>query len=1066
MDRRIGGTEQTDLEEAQQRLLESQERLRQLAEHIQEVFWLCNPALTELYYISPAYETVWGRSCQSLYDDPKSFLEAVHPHDRAAMTTIVSERLAEGYDIEFRIVRPDGSIRWIRDRAFPIADGSGTVYRIAGIAEDITERKQTEQKFRLQAQILDQVHDSVVSTDPQGYVLTWNRGAERLFGFSASEALGKHISFVYPADQHGFLQRDVIAPLKAKGRHETEVRMRRKSGADFYAHLSLSLLRDREGTVSGMIGYAIDITDRRRAEQMLQDSEERFRRLAENAQDVIFRYGFGAKPGFDYISPAVTAMTGLTPEAYYADPELFLTVVHPEDRPLMARVFQDRTVLGRPLVLRCMHADGTRVWIELRNVPVHDDAGHLVAVEGIARDITDLKRTETELRVRAQQQAVVADLGQRALAGADLSELMHTAVVAAARTLGVEYAKILELLRLDKVLLLRAGVGWQEGCVGHVTVSTGIDSQAGYTLVANEPVIVEDLDTETRFHAPKLLTDHGVQSGISVLIGNRQFPFGILGVHSTERRRFTPDDVHFVQAVANVLATAIETTRDQAKLQEQADLLDHAHDAIIVRDLDDRILFWNQGAARLFGWEASEAFGKKGQELLYRQGAQELRSAWQALLTRGEWRGELNPLNRDGQELIVDSHWTLVRDAGGEPKSVLSINTDVTEKKHVEAQFLRTQRLESIGLLVGGIAHDLGNVLSPILLGVHLLQRQAKDELSQHVLSRIHTSAERGINLIKQVLSFARGAGGKRLLLQPAQVIRDVITLLQQTFPKSIDISMRLADDLWSLEGDVTQLHQLLMNLCVNSRDAMPDGGELHIEATNVSLDEHFASLSTEARPGRFVRVRVTDTGVGIPPDALENIFLPFFTTKEHGKGTGLGLSTVFGIVKGHGGFIDVRSRVGQGTTFEIYLPAAASGQEADAEEPPGQPLPVGHGELILVVDDEEAVLEVTKMTLDANGYDVLTAHDGTEAVALYARHRDRIKAVLVDMAMPHMDGLSIMRRLQKLNPQVAIMANFSERKEDEPINLSELGVHAVLVKPYTADKLLIALAELITPGL
>jgi two-component system cell cycle sensor histidine kinase/response regulator CckA len=1065
MDCRICGTEHTELEEAQQRLLESQEQLRQLAEHIQEVFWLCDPALTEIYYISPAYEAVWGRTCRSLYDDPKSFLEAVHPHDRASTATVVSERIAEGYDIEFRIVRPDGSIRWIRDRAFPMADSAGTVYRIASIAEDITGRKQLEQRLRWQAQILDQVHDSVVSTDPEGYVLTWNQGADRLFGFSASEALGRHISFVYPPDQHGFLQRDVIAPLKAKGRHEIEVRMRRKSGADFYAHLSLSLLRDQEGAVNGMIGYAIDITDRRRTEQMLRDSEERFRRLAENAQDVIFRYGFGPTPGFDYISPAVTTMTGLTPEAYYADPELFLTVVHPEDRPLIARVFQDRTVIGRPLVLRCMHADGTLVWTELRNVPVYDGAGNLVAVEGIARDITHLKRTETELRARAQQQVVVAELGQRALAGSDLSELMHTSVVAVAQTLGVEYCKILELLQPDDVLLLRAGVGWQQGCVGHATVSTGIDSQAGYTLVANAPVIVEDLDTETRFQAPKLLSDHGVRSGISVLIGNRQSPFGILGVHSMERRRFTPDDVHFVQAVANVLATAIETIRDHEKLQEQADLLDHAHDAIVVRDLSDRILFWNQGAARIFGWAAGEALGKKSQELLYRQGAQELRSAWQALLTRGEWRGELTPLSQDGQELVVDSHWTLVRDAAGEPKSVLAINTDITEKKRIEAQFLRAQRLESIGMLVGGIAHDLGNVLSAVLMGVHLLRRQAKDELSQHVLSRIHNSAERGINLIKQVLSFARGAGGKRLLLQPAHVIRDVITLLQQTFPKSIDISMQISDDLWSIEGDVTQLHQLLMNLCVNSRDAMPEGGELRIEATNVYIDEHFASLSTEARRGRFVRLRVTDTGVGIPPDALENIFLPFFTTKEQGKGTGLGLSTVFGIVKGHGGFVDVRSRVGQGTTFEVHLPAAASVQDVDTEEPPGQ-LPAGHGELILVVDDDEAVLEVTKMTLDANGYDVLTAHDGTEAVALYARYRDRIKAVLVDMAMPRMDGLSTIRRLQKLNPQVAILANFSEQQEGDPAELSELDVRAVLVKPYTADKLLVALAELITPGL
>ena len=301
-----------------------------------------------------------------------------------------------------------------------------------------------------------------------------------------------------------------------------------------------------------------------------------------------------------------------------------------------------------------------------------------------------------------------------------------------------------------------------------------------------------------------------------------------------------------MQAVANVLATAIETTRGHEKLQEQADLLDHAHDAIMVRDPDDRIFFWNQGAERTFGWTASEALGQKSQALLYPQEAQSFRSAWQELLARGEWRGELNPVRKDGQSLTVDTHWTLVRDVHGEPKSVLSINTDITEKKQVEAQFLRAQRLESIGMLVGGIAHDLGNVLSPILLGVRLLQRQVKDDLSQNVLSLMHNSAERGTQMIKQVLLFARGAGGRRRPLQAARVIRDTITLLQQTLPRSIDISVQMPDDLWTIEGDETQVHQLLMNLCMNSRDAMPEGGALRIEGTNEWADEHFAGSPAE----------------------------------------------------------------------------------------------------------------------------------------------------------------------------------------------------------------------------
>jgi PAS domain S-box-containing protein len=429
-------TERRQTEEA---LRESEERFRQLAEHIREVFWMCDPDITQMHYVSPAYEEIWGRPCQSLYAEPRSFLEAIHPEDREHFLAISQQRMRTGYDVEYRVVRPDGRIRWIRDRAFPIRDESGEVYRVAGLAQDITRRKRAEESLRQQAQIIDQIHDSVISTDMEGYVTSWNKGAERLTGYAAAEALGQHVSFLYAEDQRKFLQHEVIEPLQTKGNHEIEARLVKKGGEPIYVHLSLSLLKDKRGIPTGMVGYSMDITRQ--------------------------------------------------------------------------------------------------------------------------------KQAEGELQARARQQAAVAELGQRALIETRLSALMDQAVALVSQTLEVGYCKILELLPDGGALLLRAGVGWREGLAGQVTLNVKPTSQMSYTLYTSEVVIVEDLRTETRFKGDPLLLDHGAVSGVSVIIHGQEQPFGVLGAYTSQRRTFSQDDVHFLQAVANVLATALERKRTEEALQ-------------------------------------------------------------------------------------------------------------------------------------------------------------------------------------------------------------------------------------------------------------------------------------------------------------------------------------------------------------------------------------------------------------------------------------------------------------------------------------------------------------------
>ncbi|MGG6296821.1 ATP-binding response regulator [Leptolyngbya sp. AN02str] len=385
---------------------------------------------------------------------------------------------------------------------------------------------------------------------------------------------------------------------------------------------------------------------------------------------------------------------------------------------------------------------------------------------------------------------------------------------------------------------------------------------------------------------------------------------------------------------------------------------------------------------------------------------------------------------------------------------------DVTEQQQLEQQLLRSQRMESLGTLASGIAHDLNNVLTPILLSVQLLAMQSSDEQSLRWLELLESNARRGAELIRQVMLFVRGVDGKHVSLRPEQFVSEIAKIVREIFPKSIHISTHIASDLWSVFGDATHLHQVLMNLCVNARDAMPNGGELTITADNVVIKTIEPPLPPEAKPGSYVVVRVKDTGCGIPVENLDRIFEPFFTTKEFGKGTGLGLSTVLGIVRSHNGFITVIPAEMGGTQFSVFLPAfisLVSDMEDETE------IPVGHGETILIVDDELAIREITQSSLEAHGYHALTAKDGVEALSVYMEQSQAIDLVMVDMMMPSMDGPLAIRALRKINPDIRIVAVTGLAPNDTLRELTGTDVHAFLPKPFTAKDLLKTLNQVVT---
>ena len=510
---------------------------------------------------------------------------------------------------------------------------------------------------------------------------------------------------------------------------------------------------------------------------------------------------------------------------------------------------------------------------------------------------------------------------------------------------------------------------------------------------------------------------------------------------------------------------AVERAHADQRIREQAALLDKARDAIIAYDMDGTVVYWNKSAERLTGWSAEEMVGEPARERLYTDEQQEkLEECFATIEDKGEWTGELRQRTKDGEELVVESRWTLVRDNAGKPSSVLVINTDITERKQLEMQFLRSQRMESIGRLVGGIAHDLGNLLVPILLGVKVLQQRFDDDTQvERTLSMIQKSAERGSDMVDQVLAFARGVDGERVTLAPGTIIEEVDKIIQETFPDRITVETDVDDDLNTIVGDATQIQQVLMNLSVNARDAMPDGGTLSIEAQNVSLSEGDARRNIEAEPGPYVRITVSDTGTGIPDDALDKIFEPFFSTKPEGEGTGLGLSTAYSIVKSHDGFIDVRSEENQGTTFRLFLPVTlAENKETDTAPDPENTH--GQGEVVLVVDDEEFIRDTAQQTLESAGYRAIVASDGEEALDLMDDYSDAVDAVITDLRMPNMNGHDLISVLHERYPALPIIAasGASDSEAEAPL---EAGARKFLPKPFTAEKLYAALHDVLRPS-
>jgi len=868
----------------------------------------------------------------------------------------------------------------------------------AELLAEINECRHSEKLYR---DLVESQIDLVVRINLQGGITFANTATRKTLGCHDGQLL---FEFFHPEDLPAIIENITAITSPPYQLSIDEQRVLTVEGVRYF-QWNFTAIRHERGEVTELQGVGIDITNRKQMEQALREREEKFRHFADNNQALIWITDPESGENL-YVNPAYEKIWGCSSR---------VETIHPEDRnPLMAALEEQKQGNSTDIEYRILQPDGSVRWIWERGFVIRDEQGKVNSYGGVAEDITAWKYAENSLR---ESEARLT--------------LALTSVQIGIWDWNIPTQDILWSANMGPLYGLPSG----SKCPPY-------------------PALLDLIHPEDREALIRKVRQVIVQKTECVIDYRVIHPDG--SIHWLSSRGQVYDNE------MGVPIRMIGTTRDIAdrklaeeKIREQADLLDITTDAIFVRDFQNQILFWNKGAERLYGWQAQETLGINPNQLFYPQTSlHQEEIAVKTVVELGSWQGELHKFTKSGREVIVESRWTLVCDAVGKPESILTVDTDITEKKQLQSEFFRAQRLESLGTLAGGIAHDLNNILTPIMASAQILKLKSAplEERHQQLLSIIENNAKHGAALVKQVLSFARGFKGELTIVQVKYLIGEIIQIAKQTFPKSIQFSTQIAEDLWAVSGDATQLHQVLMNLVVNARDAMPEGGTLTIEAKNLFIDEAYTRMNLNAKVGTSIVITVSDTGIGMSPEILDRIFEPFFTTKDMSSGTGLGLSTVLGIIKSHNGFVDVSSQVGKGSQFKLFLPSLEVAQDASKEP---LELPQGQGELILVVEDEATICEITTLILENHNYQTITAKNGIEAIALYAEYKERISVILMDLIMPEMDGMTAIRTLQKMNPQVQIIACSGLNSTDMLSPSAFTQVQAVLSKPYTAKDLL-----------
>lgn len=924
----------TERKESEEQLLESRALLQQVTESIEEAFWLYDHREQRIVYVSPGYQRLWGRSIDALYQRASDYLEGIHAEDRpAVIDALTRQAKGEPTVAEYRVVTPDGTLRWILDRSFPVPGPDGRPFRSAGVARDITQRRQAEEDLRMFRTIADGANYGVAIAALSGHVQYVNETWAREHGWKVGELLGRELTLFHRNEDLPRVQKLIQHAIKEGGFTAEEVWHIRQDGSTYPTLMSCARIDDTKGQPSFLAATALNISDRVLGQRRLQLRNEVLRLIAENA--------------------AITEVLQFLCEQVES--------IHPG---CLCHVMQRQP-------------------------------------DGMLRVLVGPRLT-AEMRQQMEPMPVSPTHGSCAAAAFNQTPVFSC-------------------------------------------------------NTATEPCWESKRD---------LARDFGIGACWSTPILDGGSVFGTFAIGFPTPRTPTDLDRGFVEECARLAGLAVQHHGIQHALMESSahfrTLADSGQALVWTTDTSGSCNYLNKVWLQFTGRTSEQELGSGWLESVHPDDRERIRRESDPLIGRRERFTLLYRIRRhDGEYRSIEVFATPRHNVRGDYLGYIGHCLDVTDRLAAQRQLNRSQRLEAIGQLAGGIAHDLNNALAPILMTSTLLRLDHPG--AGDLIETVESSARRCADMVRQLVTFAKGAEGKRQPIAPAEAIHGIERIVRSTFPRSIDLRLLVPADAWQVLGDATQLHQILLNLCVNARDAMPQGGHLTLRTENVTVDETFAMTTPEAHLGRYLLIEVEDTGTGIPPEIIDRIFEPFFTTKDPDRGTGLGLSTVVGIVKGHGGFIRVYSQPGHGSRFNVYLPALAD-DHPNPESPHAAQKPSvdGRGLSVLVVDDDANVRQALATVLASLGFKVIQATDGAEGLVIAVERRTEIRLVITDVHMPHLGGVQLVQALHRVSPKLPIIVTSGRIDEHDERQFHEYGVASILPKPFTHEALVAALAAVL----
>lgn len=891
------------------------------------------------------------------------------------------------------------------------------VARLVGPALEATllskQLLSSEERLRMIIESVPTILTSTSTSDATGYFIT--PSVERITGYPIQKFLERPsfwFEIVHPEDLDQVVRNYQNSRTQKKAL-DHEYRILTRNGQICWLLERITPVLDEQGNILRFDGIAEDITERKQAEEAIIRSEEIYRKAIENASGVPYhlRYEDGK---YDFIGAGFEALVGYPAESFaFKDfqkivQEIIVTEPNaPQDAYEYGRQFRQGKYPQYRADFRIITPTGEEKWLSDCSVPIHDKTtGKIIGSLGILQDITERKKTEQELR---QSQARYASLFNNAMVG-----LYRTRITD---------GKVLEC---NDRFARMFGYESRQQCLDMMYSKPHYVDENRRKILLN---LLQQQDQAEDYEAQFFRSDGSL----------------FWGRYSARINR----EEDYVEGIMTDITE--EKTAEEARTQ-LAIVIEQAAESVMITDTGGNILYVNPAFERYSGYSRNEVIGKNPRILKSgKHDEQFYKDLWDTLLRGEVWTGRLTNRRKDGTFYEVEGTISSIRDSSGKIVNFVAARRDVTKEVALEHQLRHAQKMEAIGQLAAGIAHDFNNLLTGILGNIGLIEMGNPEE-TPALLGEAKKAAFRAAELVSQLLTFSR-----RRLMQPKyldlnDLIANLLKMLQRFIRENIQLDFIPGQNIGTIHADPGQIEQVLINLCVNARDAMPEGGRLAIETESVNVNASFCQSHPWAKPGDYVLLRISDNGQGMDSHTLNHVFEPFFTTKEVGKGTGLGLAAVYGIVKQHGGMIHVYSEINKGTTFKIYLPIISRSIESSiiTEQPPIRP----GKETILLAEDEEMIRSLVKRILESYGYTVLLAEDGREALRIFKEDPTLIDLVLLDVVMPRLGGYGAYLRMREIRPDLKVIFSSGHMAGARKSDVSEIEGLPMIPKPYNPEDL------------